>query len=59
VAGGIITLAAPLLAALGALAALVTRVKLEVVREVEGPSAEVVAPTAAQEDSQPGGAKTG
>jgi hypothetical protein len=35
VAGGLITIAAPLLAALGALAALVTRCKLEVVREVE------------------------
>lgn len=35
VAGGLITMAAPLLAALGALAALVTRVKLEVVRELE------------------------
>ncbi|ADI14910.1 DUF4342 domain-containing protein [Truepera radiovictrix] len=33
VAGGILTLAAPLLAALGALAALVGKVKLEVVRE--------------------------
>lgn len=33
VAGGILTLAAPLLAALGALAALVTRVRLEVIRE--------------------------
>ena len=37
VAGGLITVAAPLLAALGALAALVTRVKLEVIREVDGP----------------------
>jgi Domain of unknown function (DUF4342) len=35
VAGGLITMAAPLLAALGALAALVTRCKLEVVREVD------------------------
>lgn len=35
VAGGIITVAAPVLAALGALAALVSRVKLEVVREVD------------------------
>jgi hypothetical protein len=35
VAGGLITIAAPLLAALGALAALVTRCKLEVVREVD------------------------
>lgn len=34
VAGGLITVAAPLLAALGALAALVTRCKLEVVRVV-------------------------
>lgn len=37
VAGGILTLAAPLLAALGALAALVSRVKLEVVREEPAP----------------------
>jgi hypothetical protein len=37
VAGGLITLAAPLLAALGALAALVSRVKLVVIREGEGP----------------------
>lgn len=35
VAGGLLTIAAPLLAALGALAALVTRCKLEVVREVD------------------------
>ncbi|HEX5418709.1 MAG TPA: DUF4342 domain-containing protein [Gammaproteobacteria bacterium] len=35
VAGGLITIAAPLLAALGALAALMTRCKLEVVREVD------------------------
>lgn len=33
VAGGILTLAAPLLAALGAVAALVSKVKLEVIRE--------------------------
>lgn len=37
VAGGILTLAAPLLAALGAIAALVSKVKLEVIREEEGP----------------------
>lgn len=35
VAGGAIVLAAPLLAALGAVAALVTRVKIEVARETE------------------------
>jgi hypothetical protein len=35
VAGGLITISAPLLAALGAVAALVTRCKLEVVREVQ------------------------
>jgi hypothetical protein len=35
VAGGLITVAAPLLAAVGALAALVTRVRLEIVREEE------------------------
>ncbi len=33
VAGGLITLAAPLLAALGALAGLVTQVKLQIIRE--------------------------
>lgn len=38
VAGGLITLTTPLLAALGALAALVTRVKLEVIREEEEPA---------------------
>ncbi len=37
VAGGLITISAPLLAALGALAALVTKCKLEVVREAESP----------------------
>ncbi len=35
VAGGLITLSAPLLAAVGALAALVSRVKLEIIREEE------------------------
>ncbi len=35
VAGGLFAYLAPLLAALGALAALVTRVKLEVVREID------------------------
>lgn len=35
VAGGIIAITAPILAAVGALAAVVTRVKLEVTREVE------------------------
>jgi hypothetical protein len=43
VAGGLITLAAPLLAALGALAALVSRVKLEVIREIAEPAAEAEA----------------
>lgn len=37
VAGGILTLGAPLLAALGAAAALIKRVKLEVVREDPSP----------------------
>lgn len=46
VAGGLITMSAPLLAALGALAALVTRVKLEVIREVE--DVEVESQTVAQ-----------
>lgn len=36
VAGGILTLGAPLLAALGAVAALVSKVRLEVVREEDG-----------------------
>lgn len=58
VAGGLITAAAPLLAALGALAALVTRVKLEVVREIEDPSSEVAAPMVAHE-GQPGETKAG
>lgn len=40
VAGGILTLAAPLLAALGAAAALVSKVKLEVIREVEEPGSD-------------------
>lgn len=35
VAGGLITMSAPLLAALGAIAALVTKVKLKVIREVD------------------------
>lgn len=47
VAGGLITVAAPVLAALGALAALVTRVKLEVVREVDDASADAAAPKTA------------
>ena len=37
VAGGILTLGAPLLAALGAAAALLSKVKLEVIREEEEP----------------------
>lgn len=37
VVGGVITLAAPWLAALGAIAALVTRMRIEVVREVRNP----------------------
>jgi hypothetical protein len=38
VAGGILTLYAPLLAALGAITGLVTRVRLEVIREEEVPA---------------------
>jgi hypothetical protein len=53
VAGGLITVAAPLLAAIGALAALVTRVKLEVVREIDDPSAEEAAAGVAQDGSPP------
>lgn len=59
VAGGLITVAAPLLAALGALAALVTRVKLEVVREIEDAPSEVAAPMVAQEGTPPGETKAG
>ena len=36
VAGGLVAWAAPLLAALGALAGIVSRVKLEVIREEDG-----------------------
>ncbi len=41
VGGGILLLAAPWLAALGALAAIVAKVKIEIVREVEGEATEV------------------
>lgn len=44
VAGGILTLAAPLLAALGALAALVSKVRLEVLHEDDAGPAETEAP---------------
>ncbi|MFZ4814147.1 MAG: DUF4342 domain-containing protein [Phototrophicaceae bacterium] len=44
VVGGVMALAAPWLAALGAIAALVTRMRIEIVREVEKP--EVVQGTA-------------
>lgn len=44
VAGGVLTLYAPLLAALGAIAALVTRVKLEVVRE-DVTGSDIITPT--------------
>lgn len=44
VAGGILTLGAPLLAALGAVAALVSKVKLEVVREEDGPPTDSAPP---------------
>lgn len=40
VAGGILTLGAPLLAALGAAAALLSKVRLEVVREADAPAPE-------------------
>jgi hypothetical protein len=50
VAGGIITVAAPLLAALGAMAALVTRVKLEVIREIDD---ETAAPAASAAGERP------
>lgn len=57
VAGGIITLTAPLLAAVGALAAFVTRVKLEIIREVPEDSEEVEAANipfpAKESDSNP------
>jgi hypothetical protein len=45
VAGGILTLYAPLLAALGALAGLVTRVRLEVIREEGAPAEEQEPPS--------------
>ncbi len=48
IGGGILTLYAPLLAALGAVAALVTRVKLEVIREEE-----VTSETTALTDTSP------
>jgi hypothetical protein len=51
VAGSIITVATPLLAALGALAALVTRVRLEIVREEV--TAEVVEAAADKPGSPP------
>ena len=55
VAGGLITVAAPLLAAVGALAALVTRVKLEVIREIDGgESAAPVAPSEPDDMAQGG-----
>ena len=53
VAGGLITVTAPLLAALGALAALVSRVKLEIIREVD--EDEGAAPDAAGSATEPEG----
>ena len=41
VGGGLLLLAAPWLAALGALAAIVAKVKVEIVREVEGEATEI------------------
>lgn len=43
-AGGVVTLAAPLLAAIGAVAALVTKVQLEIVRIDHGPADEPPGP---------------
>ena len=42
VGGGIVTLAAPLLAAIGAVAALVSQVKIDIVRDVEPGSGTVI-----------------
>lgn len=53
VGGGLVTLAAPMLAALGAVAALVTQVRVDVVREEE-PSVEDVAADAAAENDPTG-----
>ena len=49
VGGGLVTLAAPLLAALGAVAALVTQVRIDVVREAEPAEAPADAPAADDE----------
>lgn len=53
VAGGIVTLTAPLLAAVGALAALVSKVKLEVVRETETSVSQPEAESAEEDAKEP------
>ena len=50
VGGGLVTLAAPMLAALGAVAALVTQVRIDVVREGEQSAEDVAADAAAEND---------
>lgn len=53
VAGGIVTLTAPLLAAVGALAAFVSKVKLEVVRETETSVSQPEAESAEEDAKEP------
>lgn len=48
VTGGVVTLAAPWLAVLGVLAALVTRVTVEIVKDVDGDGGTAPPPPAAQ-----------
>lgn len=50
VGGGLVTLAAPLLAAIGAVAALVTQVRIDVVREAEPTPEDLAADAAAEQD---------
>lgn len=64
VGGGLVTLAAPMLAAVGAVAALVTQVKIDVVRQgdvVEGEAGDVgtQAPVADPSSSEPSGPESG
>ena len=54
VAGGLIAFTMPLLAAVGALAALVSKVKLEIVRTVDEPADEPVAEAPELETTSPG-----
>ena len=54
VAGGLIAFTMPLLAAVGALAALVSKVKLEIVRKVDEPADAPVAEAPELETASPG-----